>query len=369
VIPGSRYRRRLVVSLLLASLLVAGTTVVAVGSHDDRSDDETGASDFRVATYGGATAEQRAPGATDRNYWSESIIYGLPDEEPVYLTETITYRPIPSDCAPEDTDEFGVDRNATYEGERRIDDSATESVKSFAKEDDARAGYERKYGADGSLTTTDWEYVEKLTVEWYAPDEFGAPLEIRRGDRFVSAQRGCLDNPDAAGWYRFASINTAELENGTTITQDRPTFSHWFYVCDCESREVAVETLGPPPSAATDDGTVDGDAGTPTPPKDTASMPTATATGTGAVVDVNRDSSMGGRPTDETPTSTLPRTASDGTASVNSGETPSAGSASTTTPGWDERVIRTPTAADGSGFTPLFALVGALVAYVLGRRH
>ena len=49
----------------------------------------------------------------------------------MYLTETVTYRPIPSDCAAGDTEEFGIDRDATYEGERRIDDSATESVKSF----------------------------------------------------------------------------------------------------------------------------------------------------------------------------------------------------------------------------------------------
>jgi len=356
VVRWSRDARRLVVSTVLVTLLVVGSAGVVVAPHYDGDDDGNRASDFRVATYGGSTADQRTPGATDRSYWTESTTYGIPEDETVYLTETVTYRPIPSSCAPEDTEEFGVDRNATYEGERRVDDSATDSVESFSKDDDARGTYERNYGQYGRLSTTDWAYVERLRVEWYDPDEFGAPLEVRHGDRFVSAQRGCLDNPDAAGWYRFASVTTGEFDNGTEVSQDRPTFSHWFYVCDCASREAAVETLGPPPSEADDGGGDEQATATPTP--DGPSMPTATATDAGGAVDAERPSAIPSRTADEP---TARSTATPAT-------TPTAAPAGTPTAGWDDRVIRTPTAADGTGFGPLAALVGVLTAVAL-RRH
>jgi hypothetical protein len=342
----------------LVSLFVAGSAGLAVAAHHDGAVEADGASDFRVATSGGPTADQRAPGATDRSYWTEATTYTIPEGETVYLTETVTYRPIPSDCAPSDTDAFGVDRNGTYEGERRINDSATESVKSFSKDADARGEYERQYGPEGRLATTDWAYVERLRVAWYAPEDFGAPLELRHGDRFVSAQRGCLDNPDAAGWYRFASINTVELRNGTEITQDRPTFSHWFYVCDCGNREAAVETLGPPPSED-DDERDERVTATPTPGGE--SSPTATASDAGVPVDTEQGSPVGSPTADGTPTAATPIADPTGTRTAAPAGTPTAD--------WDDRVIRTPTAADGSGFTPLAALLAALVAGPLLRRR
>ena len=341
------------------TLLVAGSAGVVVAPHYDGGDDGDRASDFRVATYGGPPADQRAPGATDRSYWTESTIYGIPDEETVYLTETVTYRPIPSSCAPEDTEEFGVDRNATYEGERRVDDSATDSVESFSKDDDARGTYERNYGQYGRLSTTDWAYVERLRVEWYDPDEFGAPLEVRHGDRFVSAQRGCLDNPDAAGWYRFASVTTGEFDNGTEVTQDRPTFSHWFYVCDCASREAAVETLGPPPSEADDGGSDEHATATPTP--DGPSMPTATATDAGGPAEAEGASATGSRTADGTPMQPTATAVPAGTRTAAAGSTPTAG--------WDDRVIRTPTAADGAGLTPVAPLIATIAGIALLRRR
>ena len=341
------------------TLLVAGSAGVVAAAHYDGGDDGDRASDFRVATYGGPPADQRAPGATDRSYWTESTIYGIPDEETVYLTETVTYRPIPSGCAPEDTEEFGVDRNATYEGERRVDDSATESVESFSKDADARGAYERNYGQYGRLSTTDWAYVERLRVEWYDPDEFGAPLEVRHGDRFVSAQRGCLDNPDAAGWYRFASVTTGEFDNGTEVSQDRPTFSHWFYVCDCASREAAVETLGPPPSEADDGGGDEHATATPTP--DGPTMPTATATDAGGPVDAEGASATGSRTADGTPTHATATADPTGTRTAAAGSTPTAG--------WDDWVIRTPTAADGAGLTPVAPLLATIAGLALLRRR
>jgi len=351
---------RLLFSAVLIGALVAGAaSAVVVGSHYDQSDYERGASDFRVDTYGASAADQRRPGATDRSYWTESISYGIPEDEKLYLTRTVTYRPVPSDCAAENTEEFGIDRDATYEGERRIDETATESVKSFSQDTDARDRYEAELGEYGDLTTTDWAYVERLQVDWYAPDDFGAPLEIYRGDRFVSAQRDCIDNPDAAGWYRFAAVNEGEFENGTEVRQERPTFSHWFYVCDCASREEAVETLGPPPSereasTPTPTATSSGDAGANPAaggetPGDTAAADTSATT---AATPIDR-------PAARTATSTP--TATPGAATPTPEPTPTAG--------WDRRVVETPTAAEGTGFTPAVAVVAVAAVVVALRRR
>jgi len=194
--PSAISARRLLAGIGVVSMVFLLAVAGASAAHLDGSD---GVSEVTVHTYDDPPAEQRRPGATDRSYWTESISSGLPAGEPVYLTKTVTYRPIPSDCAPSNTETFGVDRNNTYEGQRKIDESATESVKSFEQDTDARERYERAYGDVGALTTTDWAYVERLEIEWYERDDFGASLTITRGDRFVSAQRDCLDNPDVAG--------------------------------------------------------------------------------------------------------------------------------------------------------------------------
>lgn len=369
--------RSFVLTLLVVSSLLISASAVAVASHYDESDYEDGASDFRIHTYGGSPAEQRQPGAADRSYWTESITYGIPEDEKVYLTKTVTYRPVPSDCAAEDTEEFGVDRDNTYEGERRIDESATESVKSFGKEADVRDRYESEYGQYGTLTTTDYQYVERLRVDWYAPDDFGAPLEIYYGDRFVSAQNGCLDNPDVAGWYRFASVNEGEFENGTEVRQEVPTFSHWFYICDCANRQEAVETLGPPPSEE--------QAATPTPTETASGAATPTATDGGESGDdgpeTDGEADGGQSSTDDgaerpagngagPPPETSGTPGSDPTATATGTRATEAPAGPTTpTPGWDDRVLDTPTAADGAGFTPAVALVALVAVAVAWRRR
>lgn len=352
--------------MVALSLLVVVTSAGAVGVHLDSSDGENGVTELTVHTYDDPPAEQRRPGATERSYWTESVTFAIPDDEPVYLLETVTYRPVPSDCAASDTETFGIDRNNTDEGERRIDDSATESVKSFAKETDARGEYESRYGEFGALATTDWAYVERLEVQWYERDDFGAPLKIYRGDRFVSAQRDCLTNPDDAGWYRVASVNEGELENGTRVGQDAPTFSHWFYICDCASRREAVETLGPPPSEQSE--------ATPTPTA--AGTPAGTPTATTGADDGEADESVqetGGEPEAAEPGSDDTSVPDESvTETPGDGATPTPGAAdgpSSPTPDWDDRVLETPTAAEGDGSGPVVALVALLAVGMAVRRR
>lgn len=331
--------------LLLAGLAVAG------GSHNGDTGSAGHVTDFRVHTYDDPPAEQRRPGATDRSYWTEAVTDGIPADDPVYLTKTVTYRPVPADCTVSDTEQFGIDRNGTNEGQRRIDDSATENVKSYGKDTDARDRYEAEYGEDGDLATTGWEYVERLEVEWYDRDDFGSPLKIYPGDRFVSAQRDCLDNPDVAGWYRFASITEAELENGTTIEQEAPTFSHWFYVCTCGSREAAVDTLGPPPSDRTN--------ATPTP----ATEVTPNATATAGTDEGTPHPAVDGPTPAATPT--LTRAPTDPPSRTT---TAAASAPATPTPDWGDRVLETPTSAGGSGFTVPTALAALLWVAIAVRR-
>lgn len=356
---------RLGAAVAVVVVLVAVAASVAVGSHYDEDDYAAGtASDFTVHTYEGDDAEQRQPGAEDRSYWTESIVYQIPEDEKIYLTESVTYRPMPADCGEGDVDVLGIDRDATYEGERKVDESVYSSVQSYSKDAGARDRYEREAGEYGDLSTADDVYVERIEIQWYGPDEIGTPVELYRGDRFVSAQSECLDNPEAAGWYRWAAFNEGEYENGSEVSQDEPTFAHWYWICDCEDRREAVETLGPPPSEA--------DAETPTPAEEGTETADGQSGDGGAATDEERsngegttadsdeegrtDDSAGSDPSDAAATSTA--TASDGTTAP-----------ATPTPDWRERRVRTPAAGDGAGFVPgtaVVALLATLAAY--GRR-
>lgn len=366
-VPRPEPRTAVLLSLAVAGLLLAGAAV-AVGAHYDESDYEAGeASNVTVHTYGGDRASQRRPGAAGRSYWTESIIYGIPENETVYLTRSVTYRPLPADCGPGNIDVLGIDRDATYRGDRRVDEDVTDSVQSYSKQADARERYEREVGEYGDLTTAEgWTYVERIQVEWYGPDEIGASVPIEHGDRFVSAQRECFQNPDAAGWYRWAFFNEGQLENGSTVSQEVPTFSHWYWICDCEDRQDAVETLGPPPSergaatpgdggsGTTESGSTDGgstDDGTPgeTDGSDEGDTDPADADG--------QDDGSSDGDTPATPTT------SDASASTGSDVSASP----TPTPGWADVQVRTPAAADGAGFTPAAAVVGLLATLAAAR--
>lgn len=370
-IPRLDARAAVLLSLAVAGVLLAGAAV-AGGAHYDESDYEAAeASNVTVHTYGGDDASQRRPGASGRSYWTESVIYGVPENETVYLTESVTYRPLPADCGPGDVDVLGIDRDATYRGERRVDEDVTDSIQSYSEDEDARDRYEREAGDHGDLTTAEgWTYVERIEVEWYGPDEIGSSVAIERGDRFVSAQRECFQNPDAAGWYRWAFFNEGELENGTTVSQDVPTFSHWYWVCDCEDRAEAIETLGPPPPEqgdATPTGTGGNGAG------DEGVGDDGGEGGDGAGGSGDASGADGGTTSGTTTDAgtaggdaTADRTA-DGSGSAGSGDDGDA------TPDWDRIRVRTPSSGDGAGFTVGVAVVGALWAllgaHMLERRR
>lgn len=213
-------------------------------------------------------------------------------------------------------------------------------------------GFDR--GNNDSGTTTDdfaGQYVEdfsfgenKMWMDFYEEGDPGPATAFRRHDQFVAHQTDCYQNPDTRGWYRvFGWMNGTDFagEHGRAEL-----FSHYFYICDCASREEARATLGPPPSAST-----------PTP---TATPAGTTAPGTAA----------------ETPTVTPTPTATPAGTTYPDRDTPTSTPVDTTAPGPAATPTGTPamtTAGDGGGETtptstgqPGFGLVVAIVGLLLG---
>lgn len=344
-------RRRPLVALLAVCLLLAGAAGIVAAEEITYEPNQDGT--FVVYTYEGPESEQRQPGTTDRSYWTESVLEEIPKDEDVYLLRSVTYRPLASDCSPSDTEVFGIDRGNTYEGERKADEDIKDSVKSFSQDPEAREQYRSEFDDPEPLSTADGVQYERLDIEWYGPDDFGSPVRLSRGDRFLSAQSGCMDNPDKPGWYRWASYNEAELENGTRIVPEGPAYSDWYYICDCANREEAVETLGPPPGEETE---------TPTPTAAETGDDTPTATAEAGASTETSDESPASDDETPAPSTETPTTA-----------TPTETSAPTPTPtvpaDWDERVVQTPTAGDGAGPSSLLALFALVLAACLRRRR
>jgi PGF-CTERM protein len=135
-----------------------------------------------------------------------------------------------------------------------------------------------------------------IVVEHYDGDELGAPdpedeggkeegredgdgnPEVYPDDEIVahqgykSAGGPCYGMPEEPGWYQIQGFANGTSWSGEYTEIHLP--SHYFYICVCESRQEAVETLGPPPSESGD-----GDGGGETTETETET-PTETATAT-----------------------------------------------------------------------------------------
>lgn len=146
----------------------------------------------------------------------------------------------------------------------------------------AAAGYDRDDddpGTQTDLSTTKYVKDNKVGEEYtwanmYGGDEVSAPpeqdkggkgqgqgegradgdsnLEVYEDDQVVTvwgegSQGGaCVATPEEPGWYqstiRYNGTNWAGEYVDVEMT------SHYFYICTCDSRQEAVDTLGPPPS-------------------------------------------------------------------------------------------------------------------------
>lgn len=274
-----------------------------------------------------------------------------------------------SNCEPSNTGAFGIDRGN--------DDSGTTTQFSLL------SAFKSYNSGEDYINIT--FYKEKTLA--------GEPVSGSVYDQIVATQRDCYDNPSEPGWYRINGTITANVAGGTETDYVIRDLSNYFYICDCDSRAEAEETLGPPPSETGDetdssDSTDDGPAtstatATATPGSSADDASTATVTET----DAPDDETTATRTTTATDTATATATAeTTGTAPPGDGQTPTtsmtdAGGAveATATATAGQRAassrgpatgVSTPTIGDGPGFGALTALLGALLATLaLGRRR
>ncbi|WP_286672167.1 PGF-CTERM sorting domain-containing protein [Halorarius halobius] len=270
--------------------------------------------------------------------------------------ETIDYYKITTQetqfesCTPNDAKAFGIDRKNDAGG---------------TKTDTALLSHMRSYSVEGRI----------ITVEIYDEGDLGgSPTYLNRSDETVAKLANCVTAPSEKGWYQFTGY-----VNGTNYDgefQEVTLYSKYYYICDCEDREAAKQTLGPPPhsgggSTATPTPTATpGDTATPTPEATTTPAPDSTATpsptatpGQSSNTPTSQSNTNRDDPATATPTGTAAGSGgSDGTEATAT----SAGNPQRTV---DTSTPTTPTLAEGPGFGALAALVGVLVVGLLARRR
>lgn len=84
----------------------------------------------------------------------------------------------------------------------------------------------------------------------------------------------CLQNPSEPGWYQLSNTLKVTLPDGNERTFKFK--SHHVYICDCETRQQAVNKLGEPPQSGGENGT-----GGPSAATDTGGTTATTASGPG----------------------------------------------------------------------------------------
>lgn len=211
-------------------------------------------------------------------------------------------------------------------------------------------------------------FIQHTYLPFFSPkraedDTTRLEYNLTNWDRALVDQTNCYTNPSTPGWYRGVSYSESYFsdsgdspQTATPLESNNKTigYSHWVYVCECESYDAAVSTIGAPP------GWNFGDGGTPTPTDGgtpTATAATATATPT------------------PTPTQTATATAAAGdmgaTATPTPGATPTPSPTATEGPGTDTPP-RPSTPGGGTeqpGFGVAVALVALIGAMLLARRR
>jgi len=279
------------------------------------------------ANYTVVPLGDRSPGATEVKYGQLVVSTAGVDLATLERTTAVYEAGSWENCGPQDGETFGVDRGATRDG-YEVDESLQDNVKTFSAGEDV------------------------FEVEFNGEDDFGASTYLDDGDEVISVAE-CIDNPDEPGWYRISGTTTGVTDDGERVTFGSD--SHYFYICDCEDESEARQQLGPPPSEPQPTATA-----TPTPGPESESAADDGDAGNGEA-----SSDDGAAPTATEP-------AADG---GDAGDADANADAATATPtpartgGWDDRVLETPTAADGPGFGAGAAVVAlAAAALLVGRR-
>jgi len=279
-----------------------------------------------------------------------------------------------SNCEPDNTAAFGIDRNDDDPG-TNTDVSLLTSFKSYTSEENF------------------------IDITYYKEEKLaGSPIGGSVYDQIVAAQNGCYDNPSEPGWYRINGTITGSTNGDTTTDYKIRDLSQWIYICDCSSRAEAESKLGPPPGQGGSGSDGDGGSGGSTPTatatatETTAAAPsestatatatvTATATATATATTTTTETATaapsdgggdgsddGGNARTSTGTATPGTDGGDGpdgdssAATATAAQQPAQGDAGAGQPS-------TPTVGDGPGFGVVVTLGGALLAGLLALRR
>lgn len=295
------------------------------------------------------------PGATEVTMWSSTVSY-FPEGKEEYVYEgniSIIWTPlIASGCQFENLEVFGIDRDNDQPG-TETDESAIPY---------ATNGSYFETGVDehqDNLSSTDWDYVEKGYIDWNDPNNtLSDNLQIYHGDQFIAKQNNCYALPDQAGWYR--DRQEAIGVNGSASPKARQTdwyYSHWYYICDCESYDQAVEKIGPPPSETSES--------TASPSgNDSQTTPTATSTGTAASPTPGTSTSTGTATITEVATATPAETT---TTEMTATQPATASPAVRDTESAAPETAATTTSTGQPGFGLIAGMLGVLAAALLGK--
>jgi hypothetical protein len=242
-----------------------------------------------------------------------------------------------SGCATENTAAFGIDRDSTNPGTKTDIDllqyrenslfKKHSIVIEFYDDEDLAAPSPEDKGGPG----------EEPWKEGQGREDGDGDPEVYPDDQIVAHQGyragggPCYRMPEEPGWYQINAFGNGTSFSGNPVKVD--TKSHYFYICECDSEQEAVEQLGKRPSQRDDGGSNDDSStvtATPTPESSGgsdggdssagAATPTATPTPTDSPTATPTDSPTP-TPTDSpTPTPTdSPTPASDGDAEASGG--------------------------------------------------
>lgn len=266
----------------------------------------------------------------------------------------------------------GVDENN--------DDPGTTTDKSFV----GRYSENKKGNNDAGQNFTSYNF--------YAKDSFaGNSISLRSDDQIVARLANCWKNPDSPGWYRWNGYVNGTTPDGSYAETNA--YSHWYYICDCQSYDQAVNTLGSPPTDAAGSESDDGSPGTiVTKNYNLNSAGSSSGSGGGSTATATSTSGSGGSTATATPTSgsggstaTATSGGSAGTATQD-GSTTSTGTgpgtstdggstgtaagttAGTATTGSTSTVVTT-TSTHQPGFGVVAALLAFLASVLLARRR
>ena len=231
-----RLRRRItllvIVSSLVIGLLAAGVTIPVSAHHEDPDDEvnqntwltypqpsefqEEGAS--RQPGYDEASHQTFSQPGIDVDHWRYMIVRS---SEPGVEFD---------DCDTTDGRAIGIDRGSNQSGTNTDDAEITNSFKNI-------------------------EYREHtIVLEIAGPNDLQDPVPLRYEDQVVGWLVECYKNPSEPGWYQFNGVHngTKEMADGSLEWREWQWRSHYFWICDCENKQEAIDELGPPPSDQVD---------------------------------------------------------------------------------------------------------------------